>query len=561
MALPMGLCPDSKRSLNFYIFNKKNQNPTMLDKGGITLCSTNSGCSHSIEGHKVSKFSAYFPQAGSLHSRSKLIPACDSFLVGGFLGSKSQGRSAISHQSMGEFLWDFFGAAAAECMNFSFGSVSSPPKKKCVKEVSNTAEFPSVIDERSSIENKVDGLKQSYAEVAKAVSLKPVKADSCSPLEAGKQASVRRGNRRKSQSGDHRGSRRRSNRRINREGDLQPASGSDCFSSPIPVPQPDWKDLRLSQKEKHFSHIRAGSHRNLRSQDRNSNPQTSLPRRDHQQTDRNPEGQSRSKRRSSYRSHSHCDNKRGTPAKKFDCDIDKINWRTGEPIYDSMGSQCLSEMECEDYPADQSFNESFTSVQKTDDCAGEQRMRECTPPHASPWPEMEVATPRSRRRSLSSECSVDSEDSFIIFQTGAPSDDSLSDVDCDYSDSELDDSYDSDSASSDEDDSCDALSPYSLRLKEVNDLWLTKYSPVDSEQLEEKSDGHKKVHFSSAKPTVHKMLAWDFAYRSSRLGPWEQMVRDRERFKTRIRQFECILSPVLTSEHRNKIWRRLNQDM
>lgn len=50
------------------------------------------------------------------------------------------------------------------------------------------------------------------------------------------------------------------------------------------------------------------------------------------------------------------------------------------------------------------------------------------------------------------------------------------------------------------------------------------------------------------------MVKWDFAYRAARLGPWEEMARDRERFKDRIYSIGRILEPVLSSHVRNKIW-------
>lgn len=56
---------------------------------------------------------------------------------------------------------------------------------------------------------------------------------------------------------------------------------------------------------------------------------------------------------------------------------------------------------------------------------------------------------------------------------------------------------------------------------------------------------------------VHLMVAWDFAYRAARLGPWEQMARDRCRFRDRILRLEMTLSPVLREDHREKIFKSL----
>lgn len=50
------------------------------------------------------------------------------------------------------------------------------------------------------------------------------------------------------------------------------------------------------------------------------------------------------------------------------------------------------------------------------------------------------------------------------------------------------------------------------------------------------------------------MVKWDFAYRAARLGPWEEMARDRERFKDRISSIGRIVEPILTSPVRTRIW-------
>lgn len=55
-------------------------------------------------------------------------------------------------------------------------------------------------------------------------------------------------------------------------------------------------------------------------------------------------------------------------------------------------------------------------------------------------------------------------------------------------------------------------------------------------------------------PTVHTMLHWDFAYRAARKGPWEEMARDRERFKGRIHSMSIVLNPILAPVHRSRIW-------
>lgn len=50
------------------------------------------------------------------------------------------------------------------------------------------------------------------------------------------------------------------------------------------------------------------------------------------------------------------------------------------------------------------------------------------------------------------------------------------------------------------------------------------------------------------------MVQWDYAYRAARKGPWEEMARDRERFRSRINCIERVLNPILTTQHRTYIW-------
>ncbi|XP_078064100.1 protein phosphatase 1 regulatory subunit 15B-like [Mustelus asterias] len=72
------------------------------------------------------------------------------------------------------------------------------------------------------------------------------------------------------------------------------------------------------------------------------------------------------------------------------------------------------------------------------------------------------------------------------------------------------------------------------------------------------SDGktHKKVRFSPV-VTVHPMIAWAFAYRAARRGPWEQCARDRSRFQRRIAETESVIAPCLEHNHRNAVWTKL----
>lgn len=51
------------------------------------------------------------------------------------------------------------------------------------------------------------------------------------------------------------------------------------------------------------------------------------------------------------------------------------------------------------------------------------------------------------------------------------------------------------------------------------------------------------------------MCVWLFAYHTARNGMcWQQMAVDRCRFQRRIQQTSKVISPVLTKEHREKIF-------
>lgn len=52
---------------------------------------------------------------------------------------------------------------------------------------------------------------------------------------------------------------------------------------------------------------------------------------------------------------------------------------------------------------------------------------------------------------------------------------------------------------------------------------------------------------------VHKMRAWSFAQRASRKGHWEELARDRDRFRRRIKETEQAIGYCLNQAHREKI--------
>ena len=86
------------------------------------------------------------------------------------------------------------------------------------------------------------------------------------------------------------------------------------------------------------------------------------------------------------------------------------------------------------------------------------------------------------------------------------------------------------------------------------------YTPIDNEVVEEgisleKSSRCKTVTFKPDKElvTVHHIIAWDYAYRACRRGPWEQMAIDRSRFAERIKEVANVLEPCL-----NKLMNRIS---
>lgn len=50
------------------------------------------------------------------------------------------------------------------------------------------------------------------------------------------------------------------------------------------------------------------------------------------------------------------------------------------------------------------------------------------------------------------------------------------------------------------------------------------------------------------------LCTWDYAHRQARKGHWEEVGRDRVRFSDRIRRVEAELKPMLTAQHRDKIY-------
>ncbi|XP_011866303.1 PREDICTED: uncharacterized protein LOC105561165 isoform X2 [Vollenhovia emeryi] len=78
-------------------------------------------------------------------------------------------------------------------------------------------------------------------------------------------------------------------------------------------------------------------------------------------------------------------------------------------------------------------------------------------------------------------------------------------------------------------------------------------SIVFVDQDYEELTARKKVNFNLT-PVVHAIITWDYAYRAARKGPWEEMARDRERFRNHINRIAPIIDPVLKNAHRLQVW-------
>ncbi|XP_068146040.1 LOW QUALITY PROTEIN: uncharacterized protein PPP1R15 [Drosophila tropicalis] len=141
----------------------------------------------------------------------------------------------------------------------------------------------------------------------------------------------------------------------------------------------------------------------------------------------------------------------------------------------------------------------------------------------------EAARRLHRQRSIS-ECS---EDSFICFEEDVDENGTMTsngwcdDADDNDPERDADDDYDDD----EDDDTTDEL--------------------CDCDDISTKSP--KKVRFNLV-PDVHVMRTWNFAYRAARKGDWQVYSRDRDRFQQRINRLAPILSTVLSSKHREKVY-------
>lgn len=56
-------------------------------------------------------------------------------------------------------------------------------------------------------------------------------------------------------------------------------------------------------------------------------------------------------------------------------------------------------------------------------------------------------------------------------------------------------------------------------------------------------------------PTIYHLHVWSFAHREARIGNWRQIALDRHRFERRIKRSAILISPILSTTHREKIFR------
>uniref|UniRef100_A0A3P8STQ3 Protein phosphatase 1, regulatory subunit 15B n=1 Tax=Amphiprion percula TaxID=161767 RepID=A0A3P8STQ3_AMPPE len=82
--------------------------------------------------------------------------------------------------------------------------------------------------------------------------------------------------------------------------------------------------------------------------------------------------------------------------------------------------------------------------------------------------------------------------------------------------------------------------------------WKRPGQTPPGEKKDKASTTQKKVQFSPL-VQVHVMRTWPFARQASRKGHWEEMARDRDRFRRRIRETEQAIGHCFTHSHREKI--------
>ena len=90
-----------------------------------------------------------------------------------------------------------------------------------------------------------------------------------------------------------------------------------------------------------------------------------------------------------------------------------------------------------------------------------------------------------------------------------------------------------------------------LSLEAVNGHWVREIAKNISPATP------LRVSFGDA--VVHPLIAWSYAFRRARRGPWMRCACDRARFNRRILLVGRVISPVLQVEHRATYFNRINK--
>ncbi|VVD02440.1 unnamed protein product [Leptidea sinapis] len=166
------------------------------------------------------------------------------------------------------------------------------------------------------------------------------------------------------------------------------------------------------------------------------------------------------------------------------------------------------------------------------------------------------------RKRLPSDC--ESEDSFIVFDESPDSCYTSHDVFGNESDLESDFEEDSGCIQTCKLDHslsrtfCD-LTDNSLYSADVPDSSPSGSDELDAVVLQKCSesalcsDDTKKQEDKKTQKKVHVMRVWAFAARQARIGDWETVARDRDRFKRRIADVDVAISWVLKPQHRSRV--------
>lgn len=98
-------------------------------------------------------------------------------------------------------------------------------------------------------------------------------------------------------------------------------------------------------------------------------------------------------------------------------------------------------------------------------------------------------------------------------------------------------------------DQVDGRQPVSPLVQDANEKWNRAYSVEGAD----KRPRAAKVNF----PMDDRLIEVHNADDLERKGPWEQIALDRRRFQSRIASVESVLSPVLSPDHRQKLYQKI----